>query len=245
MMKRLIALLLVLLLWGYSFLASALPSPGLIKSVPKPPVPRQSIDESLTKAIEKSIEDTIKKITSATSRITVEVSAKKATGEEARKIAEEEGASSNKAIIELPYGIHYGMTIEEANRCMEQAGFVSKSYENKNDLKYEHYYKSAIVYGLEARFTTLSVYANGAIDISYFFRDNGTRQYPGEIFMGILSMLNDKYSHYDYLEGPSYCWNNEDARLSILLCYYGDNAFSLSYAHWPDGEDEMRYVPII
>ena len=144
--------------------------------------------------------------------------------------------------IGLPYNIKPGMTPEEANKCMEHAGFIctyTDSRTRDDSSFYTHYtYESSTIYGYKTDFTTLTVESSGHIDVGYHFSDENptnNKKNPGEVYTKILSIINNEYGVNSITaEDGSDIWiNSTEPQQQIYLTYYRDGSFAVSYHYIP------------
>ena len=137
----------------------------------------------------------------------------------------------------MPYSLKPGMTVEEADRCMQAAGF--QPMYDANDGATIYYY-GTVVEGTETYSSLMSVFENGVIHVIHFYLESPgcSRENPGTDYLRIQSMLKNEYGAVSYTmeNNGSDGWVNDSVEVHFGHLESNDVLYyALAYWYLPKG----------
>lgn len=137
--------------------------------------------------------------------------------------------------ISLPYGVEPGMSIGDVRRQMEDHGF-----DYRREQQYSGYrvlfFDSCYVRGIQADFTSVTVWDDGSISISVYYQEESDygRQNPSARFDELRAELMDEYGRPATDFSGVTGWESGDYRLSLSYMDNTGGELWLSYTYMPD-----------
>ena len=142
---------------------------------------------------------------------------------------------TKKETIKLPYGIRAGMTIEEVDRCMRNAGFKMNNTANNGQTIY---YGDSIVQGAVSYSSLISVFSDGVTHVIHFFLedDQYSKKNPSPDYLRIESMLKNLYGDVSYsIPDGSNGWKNDSIEIHFGYLTSSDQLYyALAYWYLPE-----------